>query len=253
MTVFQRHRDGIAMAAALVAPLVVCAILIPFRDTFAPTAAALVLVAVIVAVATTGTRIAGFVASLSAAVWFDFFLTEPYEHFTISHRTDIEIAVSLLVVGLIVTELAARSRHHHQVATDESDHLERVYEVGQLTASGAPAEVVIDHSCATITDLLQLQDCGFEDPPFDERPAQLDPDGHVRIGTNVWPVATWGLPSGELDLAIRNAGQIVGRFRLTPTIGLPISLQRRHVALTISDLVGAAINADRPTYNGIRH
>jgi K+-sensing histidine kinase KdpD len=39
---------------------------------------------VVVAVAANGYALAGVLAAISAAVWFDFFLTRPYEHFTIS-------------------------------------------------------------------------------------------------------------------------------------------------------------------------
>ena len=56
------HRDQIALVAAVVLPLAVAVILVPFRSSFAATAAALILVAVIVAVAALGNRISGFVA-----------------------------------------------------------------------------------------------------------------------------------------------------------------------------------------------
>ena len=45
----------------------------PWRAGFPDTDAALVLILLIVAVAANGHRLAGFVAALSAAVWFDFF------------------------------------------------------------------------------------------------------------------------------------------------------------------------------------
>ena len=51
-----RHGDVVALAATLVLPLGMAAILVPFRSSFANTASALVLVAVIVAVAVTGNR-----------------------------------------------------------------------------------------------------------------------------------------------------------------------------------------------------
>jgi K+-sensing histidine kinase KdpD len=43
---------------------------------------------------------------VSAALWFDFFLTQPCEQFSITRRTDIETAVLLLVIGVAVTEIA---------------------------------------------------------------------------------------------------------------------------------------------------
>ena len=116
----------------------------PFRSSFANTASALILVAVIVAVAALGNRVSGFVATVSATLWFDFFLTRPYEKLAITHRPDIETAVSLFVVGIIVTELAARNRHHHATAAQEADYVGLIYEVSELAASGAPSREVVE-------------------------------------------------------------------------------------------------------------
>ena len=46
-------------------------------------------------------------AAVSPAAWFDFFLTQPYERFAITHREDIETTVLLVAVGAAVTELAS--------------------------------------------------------------------------------------------------------------------------------------------------
>jgi K+-sensing histidine kinase KdpD len=99
--------------AALAAPLALTAILVPFRHSFPNTDAALALILVVVAVAANGYRLAGYLAALSAAVWFDFFLTRPYEHFSITRRADIETTVLLLVIGAAVTELAVWGRRQH--------------------------------------------------------------------------------------------------------------------------------------------
>ncbi len=60
--------------SALVAPLIVALLLVPVRTSFPSTDAALVLVAVVVAVAAQGDRVADLVAAVSATVCFDFFL-----------------------------------------------------------------------------------------------------------------------------------------------------------------------------------
>src|SRR5690348_9425575 len=83
-------RDLLALAAGIGVPLALAATLVPFRASFPNTDAALALLLVVVAVAANGYRVAGVVAALSAAAWFDFFLTRPYERFTITRRTDIE-------------------------------------------------------------------------------------------------------------------------------------------------------------------
>ena len=102
---FRPYRDQLALVAAIVLPLGISAALIPFRADFARTASALILVAAIVAVAALGNRFSGFVATVSATVWFDYFLTQPYGKLAITHRPDVETAVCLFVVGIIVTEL----------------------------------------------------------------------------------------------------------------------------------------------------
>ena len=121
---YDAHRGPAAIAAGFFLPLAVAAAMVPFRATFADAAAALVLVAVITLVATVGTRPAGYVAAISAGLWFDFFLTPPYEKLVMNHRTDIEITVSLLVVGIVITELAARGRRHQRRADEETSFVE---------------------------------------------------------------------------------------------------------------------------------
>src|SRR5258707_6678045 len=103
-------RDRIAVAAALLAPLAAAAILLPFRASWPNTNVALLLVVVVVGVASAGSRVAGGVAAVWAAIWFDFFFTLPYERFTIRSKSDITTACLLLVVGLAVSQLAARAR-----------------------------------------------------------------------------------------------------------------------------------------------
>src|SRR3979409_2678273 len=98
--------------AAVVAPLAVAAVLVPFRTSFPGTDRALLLVVVIVAVAAYGQRLAGMLAAAAGAARFDFFLTAPYEHFTITRRGDIETTCLLLLVGAAATELAVRGRRY---------------------------------------------------------------------------------------------------------------------------------------------
>ena len=81
------------LVAAVLAPLAVCGVLVPFRSGLANTNVALVLVVVVVVVAATGHRLAGALAALFAAVWFDVFFTLPYEQLTIAGSADIQAAV----------------------------------------------------------------------------------------------------------------------------------------------------------------
>src|ERR1700722_19095736 len=156
------RKGAVANLAGLVAPLAVTALLVPARSSLVGTAAALILVALTAAIAILGTRVAGFLASASSAIWFDFFLTRPYERLAISQRADLETAISLFVVGLIVTELAARSRHHRQVAVDEADFVAVIHRLGEMIALGEPAAHVIDLASEELIELLDLRACTYE-------------------------------------------------------------------------------------------
>ena len=241
MNLLRRHQNLVFVTAGLVLPLALVAIMVPFRSNFADPAAALVLVAAIVAVAVVGNRGAGFVAALSAAVWFDFFLTRPYEKFAITQRADIETTVCLFAVGLVVTELAARNRRHREIATEESDYVGLIYRISELAVSGAAPNQVVEVAVRELSDLLHLRACRYEAGPPTRPAMHLENDGHVLIAGAVWAVDVMGLPGPELELLVRSGGQTQGRFVLKPTPGYPVELQRRVVAVAIADQVGAVV------------
>jgi len=241
MDQYRLYRDQIAFAAALALPLGVAALLVPFRGDFANTASALILVAVIVAVAALGNRFSGFVATVGATLWFDVFLTQPYERLAITHRPDIETAVCLFVVGIIVTELAARNRHYHATATEEADYVGLIYEVSELVASGAPAADVREQVRSALIDLLHLRACRYEDGRSVRPIMRLEHDGQVLLGGRVWGVERMGLPGPEMELLVQHRGETLGRFVLTPTPGYEVPLQPRVVAVALADQVGAAL------------
>lgn len=133
-----------AVPAALIAPAAVAAALVPFRDVIANIDAALVLVLVVVAVATAGNRAAGALAALSAGVWFDFFLTRPYERLTINDRADVETTVLLLAVGVAVTELAIWGRRQQALAARQGGHLSRIQDAAESVAARTSSGSVIE-------------------------------------------------------------------------------------------------------------
>jgi K+-sensing histidine kinase KdpD len=235
------HRGQLALVAAVTLPLGVAAILVAFRSTFANTASALILVAVIVAVAALGNRVSGFVATVSATLWFDFFLTRPYEKLAITHRPDIETAVSLFVVGIIVTELAARNRHHLATATEEADYVGLIYDVSELVASGAAATEVLERVNVELIVLLRLRAARYERGSQGRPMLRIEHDGQVLLGGRIWGVHHMGLPGPEIELLVQSRGQMLGRFVLTPTAGHPVSHERRVVAVALADQAGAAL------------
>jgi len=200
-----------------------------------------VLAATVVAVAVVGNRASGLMATVVAALSFDFFLTMPYEQLAFTHRADIETTVSLFVVGVVVTELAVRNRRHYQAATQESDFVELIHDLSEMAASGTPFEDVVDCAMSELIELLHLRSCRYQAGPADRRRARLEHDGHVIHGGMTWRVGTIGLPGPEIELLVRDRGTTVGRFVLKPTPGYPVPLEDRIVAAAIADQVGAAL------------
>jgi K+-sensing histidine kinase KdpD len=236
------HRDAIAAIAGLVLPVVVAAVIVPFRGTFASTASALILVAVVVGVASNGNRGAGFIAAVSASLWFDFFLLKPYERLAITQRADIETAVSLFVVGIAVTELAARNRQHHSVANEESDYVGVIYRLSEMVAAGVPAEQVLAQASDELMNLLFLRSCRYDAQlSATRRVGQIEHDGHVYLGTVRWAAEHMGLPGKELELLVQARGEVVGGFVLEPTPAWPVSKERCLVAVAIADQVGSVL------------
>ncbi|MFI8242954.1 DUF4118 domain-containing protein [Streptomyces sp. NPDC085866] len=239
-------RDRLALAAGVVAPLVVAAALVPLRTDLSRTNAALVLVVVVVAVAALGSRTAGTVAALSAAAGFDFFFTRPYETFDITASGDVATAVLLLVVGLIVSRLAARARRLEVVAVTDAAHLDRIHRTAALAQSANSADIMVDHVRGELTELLGLRACRFEYGTLVGRPPRLEKDGSVTVGRHAWDVDGAGWPEGETELRAYGNGHYLGRFMLTPGPGPVPPLQARLVAVTLADQTGAALDTSGP-------
>ena len=234
-------RNRLAIAAAVLAPIVVAAVLVPFRGTFANTAAALTMVIVITAVAVIGPRLAGIVASASAALWFDFFLTSPYDRFAISHRPDLETTIAIFVVGVLVTELAARSRRHWQEANSATAYVAMIHEVAALGADSAPVTEIIGQATDSLIQLLSLRGCRFDrslsDPPL----AQIQSNGDIALVGMRWPAREFGIPGPEAEIVAKWRGRVVGRFVVTPTPGAIVTLEQRIVAVAVVDVAAAYI------------
>ena len=238
---FRRHRARLASLAGLLLPLGLSAGFVPFRHSFTNVGAALCLVALIEAIAILGDRLSGVVATLSAAIWFDFFLTPPYERFTISHRPDLETTISIVVIGVIVTEVAARSRRHRRAAGEESRFVAMLHDVTELCVGSTKASKVTQYVADSLVELLGLRACHFETESSGPPPAQIRSGGNViHVGLQ-WPTQDIGIPGPEAEVLCQWRGETLGRFVLTPTPGLAISRERRVVAVSMANLVGALL------------
>jgi len=240
-------RDRAAIVAAVIAPLAAAAILLPFRASWPNTNVALLLVVVVVAIAAIGNRVAGAIAAIGAAVWFDFFFTLPYERFTIRSSADVTTFALLLIVGVAVSQLAAYARRLKVVAITDAGYLAQIHQIASLTQTAKSPEDVVDHVRAQLLGLLDLQECRFEYGVLLGHPPRLESDGTVLAVRGRWDVETAGLPDEEIELRVFANSQYYGRFMLRPKLGSRPSLQARLVAVTLADQAGRALAAGTPT------
>jgi K+-sensing histidine kinase KdpD len=240
-------RGYLAILIGLAAPLALTAILVPFRTSFPNTDAALTLILVVVAVAAFGSRPAGILAAVSAAVWFDFFLTRPYERFSITRTSDIETTVLILVIGVAVTEIAVWGRRQQLAATRRAGYLAGINLAAGTVAVGGSASALIDDVSRRLVRLLSARECRFEHGVAGlGRPARLRQDGEVVTpDQQVLAVDRDGLPA-TTELLVENHGVLRGRFLLIAEPGARPTVEQRLVAVAFADQVGAALAADGP-------
>ncbi|MFJ8160102.1 DUF4118 domain-containing protein [Streptomyces sp. NPDC096136] len=237
-----RIHDAAALLAALAAPFLVALALVPFRTDLSAVNAALVLVVAVVAVAAVGTRIAGVVAALSAAVWFDFFLTEPYRRFTITDREDVGTAVLLLVVGLLVSQLAVRARRLRRTVISDAAHMTSLRGTARLAEDGRSPEAVVEYVRRELVGLLGLRGCRFEYGTLMGGLPRLEHGGGVWLHRpgRVTEYADW--PDGETELRVVGGGHYYGRFLLVPVPGPLPPEQDRLVAVALAAQAGSALD-----------
>ncbi|HEY9370310.1 DUF4118 domain-containing protein [Streptomyces sp.] len=240
-------RDALAVAAGLLAPFLAALALLPLRTSVTHTNLALLLVVVVVAVAALGSRLGGALAALSAAAWFDFFHTEPYQSFHIQDRADVETAVLLLIVGLIVSQLAVRARVLEQVAVSGAGRLERLHAATRRVRLGAAPDDAVRQVREELVEVLGLDACRFEYGMLLGRPPRLEHDGSVQVAGWIWDLDRQGWPEGEIELRAVAHGRYQGRYMMTPRPGsLPPPLEDRLVAVDLADRAAAALDRAEP-------
>lgn len=241
------RRDRVAVLAAIILPLGVAALLVPLRTSFNHTDAALLLVAVVVAVAANGNRLAGYLAAVSSAVSFDFFLTPPYEHFTMDRPADIQTTVLLLIIGAAVTELAAWGRRGNAAASERAGYLNGIYATAQATVTATDASAVTAQVSQQLTRLLSLKTCRFQVGVAGlGASARLHHDGRVTVDGNDWPTDSRGLPDAPMELLVQAGGYLQGRFLMQPQQGARPPLENRLVATALAEQVGVALADQSP-------
>jgi K+-sensing histidine kinase KdpD len=232
------HLTAWRLAGALVVPVVVVAMLIPVREHIRNTNLALVLVLVVLVAAVVGGRLVGLVVGVVTATAFDFFLTQPYQSFTIERGDDIHTTILLGAVGLIGGELVERTRRSQADADARREEIARFQRRAELAASGEPPGRLINRSAAELTDLLTLADVSYQPGPAPQAVAVLTHDGaRVPGGPATADLRVVALP-------VRAHGRDLGHFLLVfprPSVGMSVSVDHRHAAVAVADQLGMAL------------
>ena len=229
-----------ALVVAIAGPIAVAVAMLPFRAELRTSNVALILVLAVLVAAIMGGRVGGALAALSAAVSLDFLFTRPYYSFSISGGGDVQTVALLLVVGLVVGEIVARSRRSHAVARRRSREAEHLRNLAELAAGGESPGRLVALVQNELTSILDLKSCRFERPPF---PTALPQLRHHGVRVDAGKTEADGLNS-QLELPVRGGGEVLGRFVLTmPSEGTGIRLpaDSRALAVALSDQLGAAL------------
>jgi hypothetical protein len=223
--------------------IVLAAALVPFREELAGEALALVLVLPVLLGAVTGGRLGGAVAAVCATVGFDFFLTQPYLSMTISSADDVETAVLLLIVALVVGTVAAGGQRAATRAEAGQAELESIHRVAEVVASDAPRAEIIHTARRELIAVLSLEACEFDEQVPATGLPTLEHTGTFLGVQFKYVHGGFVLPAG-VQLAVASGGRVRGRFVLHGDGKTPVPLDARRAAVVIADHVGAALAAE---------
>jgi K+-sensing histidine kinase KdpD len=237
MNWFRHHRAGVRLIAAL-APLGASAALYGVVAFVPNSAAALILVLLVVGAASTGDRLGGLLAAVSAAIGFDFFLTVPYLQLRIDSVEDIMLAGLLLIVGLAVSELASWGIRQSAIANQQAGFVKGALESADLAAGSNDSVEGLERVAGSVRELLGAERVTFEYGNHDSTAAVINRDGTLRFNGRTVSAELAGLPSGPYVYSaipvVQHGGQ-VGYFRIAnPTQQVRPSRDQLRVAVLLA-------------------
>jgi hypothetical protein len=235
---------AIGLAIAAFGPLVVAAVLVPFRDDLASANVVLVYVLVVVFGAAVGTRWSGALTAVVAAMSYDAFFTKPYQSLKINNANDVETTVLLLAIGLIVAELVAFTRRHRARAATRGDEIQMLRRTAELVASGASSDEVLTTVRDELVELLSLVECRYEAAPFTSTLPRIERTGGVEGAHRRWISGEFTLPGLGAEIPVAARGRTFGRLVLVPDLDTGVSIEERIVAVALVDQLGAALASD---------
>ncbi len=182
---------------------------------------------------------------MSAAAWFDFFLTRPYERFSINRARDIGTTVLLLLIGIAVTEIAVWGHRQYAAASRRSGYLAGLNDAATAAALGDSPGSIADQVAARLVRLLGLRSCEFQYGRAGlGQPGRIEPDGRSRWRAvrGTWSVSACHRPAGT-ELLVQSGDRLHGRFLLQPEPAARPTPEQLLVAVAFAEQVAAAMGA----------
>ena len=233
---------GIAIAG--LGPLLGAALLVPFRDDLASPNAVLVFVIVVMVAAACGGRSSGLIAAVVSTLAFDFFLTTPFQSFSIERSGDVVTVALLAVIALIVVALVAHGRRSRGAIDTARSGTTRLQRIAALVAGDAEPEDVILSVEAELYGLLSLRECRFELSPIEDALPRVDRRGSIEGGRRRWIGGELTLPAHGAEIPVAGRGRTFGRVVLIGDWNVGVSIEQCSVAVALVDQLGAALAAD---------
>ena len=230
---------AVLVGFAVTLPVAAALLLVPLREDIHTSTATLVLVLPVVLVALVAGAGPGAVAACSSALAFDIFLTRPYNSFAIEAATDVESALVLGVIALVVSSVVARELAARSRSSARREELAAIEATARALAGG-DEERLVEVVTTTLRGLLGLRSCDWSPGFHGTIHAVLQRDGSV-VGDRSTP----GLPDGFLEVPVVYGGDELGRLVLRADTDAPVSVEERSVVLAIADLFAVGV-ARRP-------
>jgi K+-sensing histidine kinase KdpD len=243
----RRIQDTLRVVVAFAIPLGVSAAWVPIRTRLPNANLALILVLAVLIVGAAGRRLPVLAAAASAAFWFDFFDTRPFEHPSIQRTPDLETTLVLAAVAIIGGELAVRIVHHRTRARTDAARLTGISGAASMLASGEELAAVVEGVGRELTRLLDLHSCTFEvATPSPER-ARVQRSGEL-VAPKVEVANAEGRWWGNIELPVWGHRQVFGHFVMELPRDAPRPGRADLVtAVALGDQVGAAFMTQAPT------
>jgi len=251
-----RGRAWVANGAAAAVPAGLALASSPLRTSVPNAAVAAVLVGLVASIGPAAHRWAAVAGGLAAAAAYDLLWTRPYGSFQIHSAGDIATSVTLLVVGVVLSERGRRTvapgrprraepRRRWRRAPAPPDAVAQLLTISRVAgdiAEGDPAGLVLLDVARGMVDLLKLRDCRFELAPLapSERPTLQRSGMMLKRGTE-WSPARIGTSADGFEIPVTAHGEVEGRFVCITRSRQKISDDRIRAALTLADQAALAL------------